>query len=142
MGAFANIAATDAEATPVTHTFTPNGLANGGVANWINRNAAVPSASELVELIVKPSPANPADYQVPGRLVAPRKATLTLKYPITYTDAVSGLTLVDFINLQTRSGFYHPRSTEQQCKNARTVIGGLAALTAIASAFDIGEPIY
>lgn len=99
MTARANIAVADGEAAPVTHTFTPNGdNAANGVMSFRNLNATVPLASEVITISMKDSSSPASDAATPGKKVSPNVFELRLRYPATYVDATSGLTLVDFID--------------------------------------------
>lgn len=142
MSAFASLTIDDGEAAPVTHTFTPDGLDAKGVAWWINRNASVPSASELVSMFVRKSPASVEDYQVPGKKVAPRRVDLRLKDPVTYTDTVTSLTLVDYVNEMTQSFLIHPRTSQQNAENLRVLSSNLLLEQNVVDAVDLGQPVW
>lgn len=145
MVARANMAMADGETSPVTHTFTPNGDVANGVVRYRNLNASVPAASEILTLSILDTTAAAQDYSVPGKKVSPRKFELRIKLPVTYVDAVSGLTLVDFINEGIVQFLIHPRSTEQQAENLRVLTAN--ALTAtngnqVLYGVDKGEQIW
>jgi hypothetical protein len=145
MSARANIAVNDGEGSPVTHTFTPNGDAANEVMRYRNLNATVPAASEVITLSVKDSPASLVDISTPGKKISPRSVEFRLSYPATYVDGVSGLTLVDFVDLAVVQFLIHPRSIEQRCENLRTMV--INALTQangnqILYAVDKGEHVW
>lgn len=142
MGAFANLSANDGEASPVAHVFVPQGYDSQGIARWVNRNASVPAASELFSVLRKDSPADPGDYSIPGKRVAPRRVEQKLKYPITYTDSVTGLVLVDYVNEKHVTYLIHPRATELQVKNLRFVGVNLESVGIIADCLQKNEGFY
>lgn len=119
MPARGNIALSDGEATPIVHTFVPDGDVGVGHARFVNANVTVPAASEFVFVEVKRSNAKPEDYSTPGRKVQPSIVKTRILYPATYTDAVSGLTLVDFVDESETKNMYHPRSSTQRRENMR-----------------------
>lgn len=129
MVARANIALDDGESSPVTHTFTPDGETptNSNEASYVNRNTSVPAASERLLIEVKASSALPEDFSTPGKKVSPRSVKVRVKYPATYTDAVSGLTLVDFVDEAIIDYKIHPRSSEQRAKNLMFMVKDLHA---------------
>lgn len=141
----ANLTIADGETSPVNHVFSPDGdvLSTGEVA-FLNRNASVPAASEVVLASVRKSAAQPEDYSVPGKKVLPRVVQFRLKYPATYVDASSGLTLVDFVDEVTIKFMIHPRSSEQRGKNLRLMTANMLIYggTQITYATDKGEGIW
>lgn len=145
MSARANIAVADGEASPVTHTFTPNGDLANGVMRYRNLNATTPAASETCTLQVKDSPSQVQDYSTPGKKVSPRTVEFRLRMPTTYTDAVSGLTLVDFVNEAVGTFLLHPRTTEQQAENIRKMFAAAWTETngnQLLYAVDKGEHVW
>jgi hypothetical protein len=144
MVARANIAVADGETSPVTHTFTPNGDVNG-VLEFRNLNATTPAASETITLNVAKSNSPTSEFSIPGKKVGPRKIELRLKMPSTYTDAVSGLTLVDFVNEGIVQFLLHPRTTEQQAENIRKMLAATLTETngnQVLYAVDKGEAVW
>lgn len=142
MSARANIAIVDGESTPVTHTFVPDGTLENGVARWINFDSS-PSLSEILTVLVKDSASSGEDYSTPGKKVSPRKVEIRLKDPVTYTDAVSGLTLLDFPNEAVITFNLHPRTTVQQAENLRLMVKGLMDGHAnITDAVEKGQKIW
>lgn len=145
MSARANVAVADGEASPVTHTFTPNGDLANGVIRYRNLNATTPAASESLTIQVKDSPASTADFSQPGKKVSPRTVEMRLRMPSTYVDAVSGLTLVDYVNEAVCTMLLHPRTTEQQAENIRKMTSALFTETngnQVLYAIDKGEAIW
>lgn len=142
MAARGNVIVNDGEAVPVAHTFTPAGDIAEGVAMFHNRNVAVPAATEVFTVSVRTSPSRPEDYSIPGKKVSPRVTEIRFKYPSTYIDAVSGLTLVDFVDEAVYRFMVHPRSTDQRAKNLRTMTSGTMATAVIAKAVESGEFIW
>lgn len=141
----ANIAVADGEAAPVTHTFTPNGDAANGVFSFRNLNATTPLASETVTMSQKDSSSTVADSSVPGKKVSPNVTEFRLRYPATYVDAVSGLTLVDFVDEVIITFNRHPRSTEQRGENIRKMASNMlvdGVGTMITYAIDKGEKVW
>lgn len=122
MPARLNISLNDGESTPVAHVFVPDGDVSPGHARFVNANASVPAASEYFFALVQRSTAKAEDYSTPGKKVAPSKVMFRLLYPSTYTDAVSGLTLVDFIDEHIFTSLCHPRSSTQRRKNGRVLM--------------------
>lgn len=123
MTARANFTADDGAGTPVTHTFTPNGepLANG-VLSWRNFVSTAPLSTEIITVMVRPSPARPEQLMLFGKKVDPRVVEFRLKVPVTYVDTSTGLTGLDFINEGIVRFMLHPRSTEQQAKDLRKIM--------------------
>lgn len=109
----------DGESTPVNHTFVPDGDVAVGHARFVNVNASVPAASEYAFVLVQKSSAKAEEYSTPGKKVSPNKCVIRILYPSTYVDAVSGLTLVDYIDEHIYTSLCHPRSTVQRRKNGR-----------------------
>lgn len=145
MVARANVAVADGESSPVTHTFTPNGDVSNGVMRYRNFNASAPAASETMTIQVSDSSSSPADFSVPGKKVSPRKVEIRLRQPVTYVDAVSGLTLVDYVNEAIVQILAHPRSPEQTNENLRKMISDALLATnsnQILYAIDKGEAIW
>lgn len=142
MPARGSIVISDGEAIPVTHTFLPDGDVTQGHARYINRNASAPAASEFLFIRVAKGNSKLAVIQQPGAPAAPDVVELKLKYPATYVDAVSGLTLVDFIDECTVKRMTHPRSTVQRRTNLRTLIRGALAASQVVSAWDNTETIW
>lgn len=145
MSARANLALADGEGTPVTHTFTPNGDAANGVMRYRNLNATTPAASETATILVKDSSASTSDFSQPGKKVSPRTVEMRLRMPATYVDAVSGLTLVDYVNEGVCTFLLHPRTTEQQAENIRVMLSKLlteANGNQVLYAVDKGEHIW
>jgi len=122
MPARATLAINDGETTPVSHSFVPDGDVANGHARFINFNASVPAASEYLFCNVQRSPAKSQDYSTPGKKVAPNSVAIRLLYPATYVEAVSGLTLVDFVDEHIYRSLCHPRSSQQRRKNGRTLV--------------------
>lgn len=142
MVARANIAVADGEGTPVTHTFVPDGDIAVDVARFINRNASVPAASEVLTLSPRMSSSSVEDYSVPGKKVNPQVTELRLKYPATYVDGVSGLTLVDFVDEGIITTRRHPRSSEQRGENLRVMLSNALLQAVVTPSFDRGEKIW
>lgn len=144
MTARANIAVGDGESTPVTHTFVPDGNAAPDVVRYVNRTVATPAAAEVLTLGWKRSTALPEDFSTPGKKVSPRTTEIRLRYPATYVDSTTGLTLVDFVDEAKLTFMGHPRSSDQRMKNLRTMmVNALAtSITQISNAIDKGEPVW
>lgn len=146
MTARANISVDDGMPTPVSHQFTPDGdTKSGNEAVYVNFNSSVPAASERIFISVLPSPAAAEDFSVPGRAVQPRRVKLRIRYPATYTDAVSGLTLVDYVDEVVAEFKIHPRSSEQRAENLRQMLYGLityANSNQVIYAVDKGQQIW
>lgn len=122
MPARGNITVYDGESTPVAHTFVPDGDVAQGHARFINVNATVRAASEYAFVGVQRSSAKAEDYSKPGKKVAPDKVWFRLLYPSVYTEAVSGLELVDFVDEYFFQSYCHPRSSAQRRKNGRMLM--------------------
>lgn len=142
MPARGNIAAADGETTPVTHTFVPDGDVGPGNARYINRNAAVPTASEFVLVRLSKSNSKQSVIQTPGAQVNPDIVEVKLKYPSTYTDAVSGLTLVDFVDEVIVKRMTHPRSSYQRRVNSRALIRNILGHSQVLQVWDNNESIW
>lgn len=145
MVARANVALADGESSPVTHTFTPNGDLANGVINYRNLNATTPAASETLSISVRDSNASAADFSQPGKKVSPRVVEMRLRMPSTYTDAVSGLTLVDYVNEAIITFLQHPRTPEQTAENIRKMcidLLNVANGNQVGYAVDKGEHIW
>lgn len=143
MPARGNIATNDGESTPVTHTFVPDGDVAPGHSRFVNVNASVPAASEFLFVGVQRSSAKAEDYSRPGKKVAPSKGWVRILYPSTFVEAVSGLTLVDFIDEHLYQSFVHPRSSTQRRKNGRIMMyNTLVASTPGSTVLDAGLPYY
>lgn len=145
MVARANVAVADGEGSPVTHTFTPNGDVANGVLKYRNFNSTVPAASETLTILVVDSSALPADFSIPGKKVSPRKVEMRVRYPATYDDETTGLTLVDFVDEAIVTFLIHPRSSEQRAENIRTMVSNLLTQTngnQVLYAVDKGEAIW
>lgn len=138
MPARGNISLADGEASPVTHTFVPDGDVAPGHARFINANASTPAASEFLFIGVQRSSAKAEDYSRPGKKVAPSKAWVRFLYPATYVEAVSGLTLVDFVDEYLYQSFCHPRSSTQRRENGRVIMRNAIADTIGAAVLDVG----
>jgi hypothetical protein len=119
MPARGNISLNDGESTPVAHTFVPDGDVSPNHARFINVNVSVPAASEFTFVNVQRSTARAEDYSTPGKKVAPNRVMFRLLYPSTYVEAVSGLTLVDFVDEYIWQSLCHPRSSVQRRENGR-----------------------
>lgn len=147
MVARANIALDDGESSPVTHTFTPDGE-NANDPNekiYVNRNASVPAASEILYIKVKGSASPTEEYTVPGKKVSPRSVQVRIKDPVTYVDSVSGLTLVDYVNEAIFDIKLHPRTSEQEAKNLMFMVKDLFAEangSQFYEAVTLGEKIW
>lgn len=143
MSARANITMADGETSPVTHTFTPDGDIAEGVARYVNRNTTTPAASETFTLSIRDSTSSPEDFSTPGKKVSPRKVEFRLRQPLTYVDAVSGLTLVDFVNEAIVTLNLHPRTSSQQAKNVRKMIEDVMDGKAnVTDAIETGEKVW
>jgi hypothetical protein len=145
MVARANIAVADGESSPATHTFTPNGDGANGVFAFRNLNATTPAASETITMSQKDSASPVADVQTPAKKVSPNVTEFRLRYPATYVDAVSGLTLVDYTDEAIVTFNRHPRSTEQRGENIRKMVSNLladAVGTMVTYAIDKGEKVW
>lgn len=142
MSARANIAIVDGESSPATHTFVPDGTLDNGVARWINFGTS-PALSETLTILVKDTTSSGEDYSTPGKKVTPRKVEIRLKQPVTYTDAVSGLTLQDFVNECVITFNLHPRTTVQQGENIRLMVMDLLDGHAnVTDAVEKGQKIW
>jgi hypothetical protein len=142
MSARANIAIADGEASPVTHTFTPDGDLSEGVARYINFDDS-PVLSETLTISVRDSNSSGQDYSIPGKKVSPRKVEMRLKMPISYVDSVSGLTLLDFTNEAVLTFNLHPRTSEQQAENLRKMVEDLMDGHAnVTDAIEKGQRIW
>lgn len=143
MPARGNVVLTDAETTPVDHTFTPQKDIGNDVVQWRNLNATVPAASELFTCRVRDSSATGEDISTPGKKVSPRSVEMRLNYPSTFTDPNS-LELVDFTDVAIVQFLVHPRSTQQRCKNLKAMI--VEAITAQGNLLNLpvetGEHIW
>lgn len=145
MVARANIAVADGESSPATHTFTPNGDGANGIFLFRNLNATTPLASEVITMSQKDSSSPVSDSSVPGKKVSPNVVEFRLRYPATYVDAVSGLTLVDYTDEAIVTFNRHPRSTEQRGENIRKMVSNLlvdAVGTMVTYAVDKGEKVW
>jgi hypothetical protein len=142
MPARANISVNDGEGTPVAHVFVPDGDVTDQVARYSNRNTSVPAASEILTIGVRKSSASASDVQTPGRTVSPNVCELKIKYPATFTDSGTGLTLVDYIDEMITSFKRHPRSSDQRGKNLRTMTANLLAAGAVVTVVEKNEPIW
>lgn len=144
MPARGNIAIADGAASPVTHTFTPDKDNGPQDMRWRNLNSSYPFASELFHIKWRDSTSSVADISVPGKVVAPRRVELKLKDPVTYTDSVLGLTLIDFVNEAKVELLVHPRATTQMVDDLVNMIrNSLAdAQTMIRDLTDNGNGIY
>jgi len=123
MPARGNITLTDGETSPGSHVFVPDGDVSPNHARFINVNASVPAASEYAFVNVQRSSAKAEDYSTPGKKVAPNRFSIRLLYPSTYVEAVSGLTLIDFIDEHIYQSLCHPRSSVQRRENGRIMMG-------------------
>jgi hypothetical protein len=141
MSARSTITANDGETTPVAHVFPPAGYSSPGVNLFVNRNTTVPAASETIHLSVKRSNAEPGAYSTPGLKVAMNATELRVRYPSTYTDGVSGLELVDFVDEIIVTARYHPRSSDQHRKNLHTIMRNCFNSTMVLNAF-LGDDVY
>jgi hypothetical protein len=138
-----NITLPDGESTPINHVFVPDGDVSPNHARFINVNASVPAASEFAFVSVQRSTARAEDYSTPGKKVAPNRCTFRLLYPSTYVEAVSGLTLVDFIDEYIWQSLCHPRSSVQRRENGRTLSAGMMNSTTWGvSVHDPMLPLY
>lgn len=142
MPARANLSLNDGESTPVTHVFVPDGDVAPGHARFINANASVPAASEYLFALVQRSSAKGEDYSTPGKKVAPNKVMFRILYPSTYTDAVSGLTLVDFVDEHIYTSLCHPRSSVQRRENGRVMMVNLLLVGTVITVHDTMAGYY
>lgn len=142
MSARGSFSINDGESTPVSHTFTPDGDVGPGHLRFINRNAGVPAASEYVFCRVTKSNSALNSIQAPKTQVNPDVFELRVKYPATYTDSATGLTLVDFIDESQVKRMTHPRSSEQRRKNLRTLTVNAVAVGMFVTAWDKAEAVW
>jgi hypothetical protein len=143
MPARTTISPNDGESTPVAHTFVPHGDVSNGVAAFRNLNATNVAASEMLTIGTRESLAKPEDYQVPGKVVSPRKWQMKATLPKTFVDSVSGLTLVSRANTMKVESLIHPMSTQQECKNLRFIVGNmLLGTTMVQDTHDLGIPLW
>jgi hypothetical protein len=145
MVARANIAVADGESSPATHTFTPNGDGANGVFNFRNLNTTTPAASETITMSQRDSSSTLSDIQTPGKKVSPCVTEFRVRYPATYVDAVSGLTLVDYVDEAIVTFNRHARSPEQRGENLRKMVSNLlvdGVGTMVTYAIDKGEKVW
>lgn len=143
MPARSNLVVTDGESVPVSHTFVPDGDVANGHARFINVNASVPAASEYAFCMVQRSSSKAEDYSTPGKKVVPNVVQMRILYPSVYTDAVSGLTLVDFIDEHIYRSNCHPRSSVQRRKNGRALLlNAMGSTTWGVNVHDPMLPLY
>lgn len=144
MAARGNIVIADGQGTPVNHTFVPDKDNGPQDLRWRNLNTSYPFASELFNIKWRDSTSSVADISVPGKTVAPRRIELKLKDPVTYTDSVLSLTLVDFVNEAKIELMVHPRATAQQVDDLVNMIRNSLAdtQTMIRDLTDNGNGIY
>lgn len=144
MSARSNIVIADGQPTPVSHTFVPDKDLGPQDLRWRNLNTSYPFASEFFHIKWKDSASPMADISVPGKTVSMRRVELKLKDPVTYTDSVLGLTLVDYVNEAKVEFLIHPRATQQQVDDLVNMIRNSLAdsVAMIRNLTDLGEGIY
>lgn len=144
MPARANLVIADGAASPLNHTFVPDKDNGPQDLRWRNLNTSYPFASELFNIKWRDSTSSVADISVPGKVVAPRRVELKLKDPVTYTDSVLGLTLIDFVNEAKIELLIHPRATTQMVDDLVNMIRNSIAdsVTMVRDLTDNGNGIY
>lgn len=129
MPAIGNIAITDAEGTPVTHTFAPV-KTDGNNASLANRSATTPSGYETLRITLKEPASSKGAYQLSGGMNDPVEAT------------VDGQVVVVRNNSASFSVNFSQQSTAQERKNTLKLLSNLFAHATVVSMAENLEPIY
>lgn len=129
MPAIGNIALSDAEVSPVTHTFAPV-TTNGSAAKLANRAASIPKGFETLELeMVAPQSANAA-HRLKFKMSFPTVETVDGQDVVVRTSTLDGV--VNFSQL----------STAQDRKNYAKLLSGLFANATVVTMVENLEPLY
>lgn len=129
MPAIGNIAITDAESTPVTHTFAPV-TTDGNMGKLANRSASIPKGFELLELEVAPASNPNSSIRVRGKFNFPTVGT------VDGAAAVLRESRVEFT-------FYLSQlSTSQERKNYAKLVSNLLNHATFVSMIENVEPVY
>lgn len=129
MPAIGNIVLTDAEATPVSHTFAPV-TTNGETAKLANRSAVAASGFETLQVSLSPPSGNRTTYRLATNLYDPVEAT------------VSGVTSVVRYNSAVIRIDFAPDSTAQERKNSLKILSNALAHATIVTCAENLEQIY
>jgi hypothetical protein len=138
MAAIAALTLTDAAATPVNHTFSPQPDVMSNVARWVDRSGGIalgyPSATLSMRMPTKAS----RSYKVVAKLVTP---VLEVTSPSTSSGIQPAPTLS--YNLIANSEFVLPeRSTLQQRKDLFAMFKDYLGDAVLTAAIHDFEPVY
>lgn len=142
MSAPANIVVADSASA--NHTFVPTGsIRDGkGTQRWMNRNALNPAASEYLT-IMQTSPTSDASavaskgLVVPTRIVSFRMGTF-----VTFVDADSGLTVVDYPLWIAATAGIPVRAASTPVADIRVMFRNMLNAGAVNSTLDGSDPIW
>lgn len=129
MPAIGNIALADAEAAPVTHTFSPV-TTDGSVAKFANRAASIPQGFETLQIEVVTPSNSTAAYRVKVKASFPTVAV------VAGTDSVVKISSFEAVLNCSQL------STAQERKNYAKMIADLFTNGTFVSVVENVEPIY
>lgn len=120
MAAFATLTLNDGEVTPVAHAFDPKVIL-GDVAHFENRISGIALAYERLSIGVQRPTKNSRLYKVRIRMALPVMEVVNAS---TYNGITPAPTKAYDVGCDTVF-FFPERSTKQQRKNLRTLVGNL-----------------
>lgn len=129
MPAIGNIAVTDAEVSPATHTYSPV-KTDGSTARLANRTSTTPQGFETLQIALTEPRSPKGAYQL----------TIGMNDPVEAT--VDGQVVVVRNNSASVTVNFSQSSTNQERKNTLKQIANLLAHATIVSVVDQLEPIY
>lgn len=130
MPAFTPLVLTDAETTPVVHTFDISRLSNGRL-RAVNRAAPTPETQEVLVIEVKN-----------GNASAGTNIRITLGCPATVTNADTGVVSVDYVNSIVMEVNTSNKSTLMSRKNLLALAISLLEDAMVQEVIHDGEPVY
>ncbi len=137
MGQIANIVINDGQATPVAHTFAPNGN-SGTEANYVDRANGIsigfPSLKTTLAVAGRNQPLN----KIRVKLVVPRLEQIAGNTAQGYTPAPRLSHVLSFDG----TFIFHERATEQERKDVRTLLTNLFGHAQMVDLIDKLSPAY
>lgn len=134
MPAIANIIASDAETTPINHTFVPKKV-EGDTARWLEKTAATPMGWWSLDMTLR-APVNGSQVY---------KHTLNLAIPKlkSFTDPNGNpIVVVDYVHRYKLEGLHPVNGLLQDRKNIRKVFVDILGLTQTKSQIEDLENVW
>jgi hypothetical protein len=138
MSNIADIVINDGAATPVAHTFAPDGQPTGYGANYADRATGIQVGFPTIKLNISPAQGKQSLNKVRVRLAVPRLETIAGVDGGGFTPAARLAYLGSFDG----TFIFNERATKQERKDVRVLLANLLANVQVVGLVDDLQPLY